>query len=172
MDEVHDAMAAKWRTAFESPQLLAMTYLRDWADANKYSVYAKLYAPPALQSAYPTICTYKNFAWMVVSAMNNEHLEACFKRELFDDPLERAYSESKSLCRFDFLKDYILLKAEKLAEAHANELLAVEENVATTQAEYLANAQTKADDGFDSLTEAAVHATDALEVFHAYGQYK
>ena len=47
----------------------------------------------------------------------------------------------------------------------------VEENIATTQAEYLANAQVRADEGFDSLTQAAGHATDALEVFHAYGYY-
>ena len=47
----------------------------------------------------------------------------------------------------------------------------VEENIATTQAEYLANAQIRADEGFDSLTQAAFHATDALDVFHAYGYY-
>ena len=47
----------------------------------------------------------------------------------------------------------------------------VEENIATTQAECLANAQIKADEGFDSLTQAAFHATDALDVFHAYGYY-
>ena len=47
----------------------------------------------------------------------------------------------------------------------------VEENVATTQAEYLANAQIRADQGFDSLTHAAAHTSDALEVFHAYGHY-
>ena len=48
----------------------------------------------------------------------------------------------------------------------------VEENIATTQAEYLANAQVRADEGFDSLTQAATHATDALQVFHTYGYYK
>ena len=47
----------------------------------------------------------------------------------------------------------------------------VEENIATTQAKYLVNAQVRADEGFDSLTQAAGHATDALEVFHAYGYY-
>ena len=47
----------------------------------------------------------------------------------------------------------------------------IKENIATTQAEYLANAQIRADEGHDSLTQAAIHATDALEVFHAYGYY-
>ena len=51
------------------------------------------------------------------------HVEAFFKRELFDDSLERAYSESKSTCRFNYLKGYCLAKAEKLAEADAQELL-------------------------------------------------
>ena len=47
----------------------------------------------------------------------------------------------------------------------------IEENIATTQAEYLANAEIRADQGFGSLHEASAHATDALEVFHAYGYY-
>ena len=41
------------------------------------------------------------------------------------------------------------------------------ENVATTQAEYLDVAYDMA--GFDTLTEAAEHATDALLVKNAYG---
>ena len=47
----------------------------------------------------------------------------------------------------------------------------VEENIATTQAEYLANAEIRAEQGFGSVHEASAHATDALEVFHAYGHY-
>ena len=42
------------------------------------------------------------------------------------------------------------------------------ENVRTTQAEYLAVAAAKADEGFDSLSEAAAHATDMLMVRDAY----
>ena len=47
----------------------------------------------------------------------------------------------------------------------------VEENIATTQAEYLANAEIRAEQGFGSVHEASAHAIDALEVFHAYGHY-
>jgi len=36
--------------------------------------------------------------------------------------------------------------------------MTAEENIATTQAEYLANAQVRADEGFDSLTQATTHA--------------
>ena len=45
------------------------------------------------------------------------------------------------------------------------------ENIATTQAEYLANAQVRADQGFGPWHEAATHATDALQVFETYGAH-
>ena len=43
-----------------------------------------------------------------------------------------------------------------------------EENVATTQAEYLAVALDKAEEGFDEPTPAFEHATDMLLVRNAY----
>ena len=44
----------------------------------------------------------------------------------------------------------------------------VHENIATTQAEYLTIAYDRAEVGFDTLTAASGHATDALMVKNAY----
>ena len=44
------------------------------------------------------------------------------------------------------------------------------ENIRTTQAEYLANADIVADEGFDSLHDAATHATDMTTVMDAFSQ--
>ena len=62
---------------------------------------------------------------------------------------------------------------ERIAAVWHEELVEISdtlrENVATTQAEYLAVAYDMAEAGFDTLTEAAEHATDALLVKNAYG---